>query len=82
MPSPEEIASAVWSHPILRRETDDPKDQQAAEDAVSYAARWAYNGLNNDKELRAQILVLQQDVNTLTELVRSLAAPPVPPAGG
>lgn len=90
MPSAEEVAAAVWKYPIQRRETDAPNDTIPAGEAVSYATRFGYKGLENDKaeqgrdaDVLGRLVSLEQGLNTLTELVRSLAAPPpaAPPAG-
>ena len=94
MPTAEELAAAVWAHPILRRETPDLKDTIAAKDALGYASRFAYLGLENDKAelvrdateatdlaaLAGRLVGLEQGLNTLTELVQALQASLAPPA--
>ena len=82
MPSADEVAKAVWNFPLLRLETDDPKDAIPAGTSLGYAARFAYRGLENDKaeqgrdaELVGRLVGLEQAVNTLTELVRALQPP-------
>ena len=86
MATADEVAEAVWRYQVLRRETDDPKDTIAARDALGYASRFGYLGLSNDQaeaardaadvaELRGRLVSLEQGLNTLTELVRSLAPP-------
>lgn len=83
MPTPDEIAKAVWGSRILRRETDAPEDTIEARDALGYAARFGFLGLENDKAERARDAALAARLDSLERSVASLVSllqgAPVPP---
>ena len=93
MPTADEVAAAVWAHPILRRDTPNPADTIKAQDALSYGAAWAEKGLQNDRaevgrdsDVLGRLVGLEQGLNTVLEAVAALAAKvdalaaPPPPA--